>query len=163
MVEENERKMIELKRIIKKLEIDNKELHKVCIKKQAENDHLKKTILEKYSAKENAPPTRTPIENTKPQFQEIYNKIVRGIPERNESHKTYIESSKIALDKKRVSNKESATHRAVSQLRGAENIHSIFHYKVLVEDEGKKQHRVNVWSNTRGRMGKSMERGIAVS
>jgi len=125
-MEENERKMTELKRIIKKLEIDNKELHEVCIKKQAENDHLKKTILEKCFTKENVLPTKISTENTKPQFQEIYNKVVRGISGKNEYHKTYIESSKTSLDKKKVSNKEGTTHRAISQLRGTENTHSIF-------------------------------------
>eukprot|EP00826_Nyctotherus_ovalis_P029740 TRINITY_DN2359_c0_g2_i2.p1 TRINITY_DN2359_c0_g2~~TRINITY_DN2359_c0_g2_i2.p1 ORF type:complete len:275 (+),score=46.47 TRINITY_DN2359_c0_g2_i2:1239-2063(+) len=189
LMEENDKKIAELKKIIKKLEVDNKELHEVCIKKQAENDHLKKNLLDKCAmvdeyrksgtqSKENAPPTATSraAESAKPQFQEIYNKIVRGLPGRNESHKSYVESSKIALDKKKLVHasmhaKDSVSRRPVSQLKEdrrnlIENtrISIVLWLRIAIEEEeGNRQckHKVGVQGNSRSES--SAERGTAGS
>lgn len=181
LMEENDKKIAELKKIIKKLEVDNKELHEVCIKKQAENDHLKKNLLEKCAivdefkrtgvqSKENAPPTATSrgVEGAKPQFQEIYSKIVRGLPGRNEAHRSYAESSKTTLDKKKLVRssmhaKESVARRPVSQLKD-DRRNLIESTRITIEEEeGNRQckHKVGVQANRRSES--TPEKGIAGS
>jgi len=83
LIEENDRNAQKNDDHRKKLETDNKELHEVCMKKQAENEQLKKQLSEKIATIEQLKKSLA-LSNSRPapakQTQYIMKKTSGGIP-----------------------------------------------------------------------------------